>query len=175
MSNQRISLWAAFIVACVALGAAMVLPLFARSTNCGGNSAALSACRSVVLGLQSVALNRGDKAFRIMDLTQTERENFRSPTGMSWLPGAKLLVSPEPISLTQSQPRRIIAVCDSAYDNVPQHRFWRSPMSHAVAYSDGSVGLMPVGDFQRLDFSRFVDVASVPQSVSNKPMLPTPR
>jgi hypothetical protein len=175
MSNRGISVWGAFVVACVALGVVMVLPLFARSTNCGGNSAALSACRSVVLGFQIVALDRGDKAFGIADLTQTERENFRSPTGMSWLPSARLLVSQQPIRITLDEPKKIIAVCDRAYDNVPQRRFWKSPMSHAVAYSDGSVGLIPVSAFQQSDFSRFVDVASIPQSVSNKPMLPTPR
>jgi hypothetical protein len=175
MSKRGISAWTAFVVACVALGTVLVLPLFARSTNCGGNSAALSACRSVILGFQIVGLDRGDKAFRIEDLTQIERENFRNPTGMSWLPGAKLLVSQLPIRITLSEPKKILAVCDSAYDNVPQSRFWKSPMSHAVAYSDGSVGLIPVSVFRHSDFSRFVDVASVPQSVSNKPMLPTTR
>jgi hypothetical protein len=42
--------------------------------------------------------------------------------------------------IDQSQSKKIIAVCDRAFD-VPQHRFWRSPMSHVIAYSDRSVGL----------------------------------
>src|SRR5258708_7381284 len=175
MSSRGISVWGAFVVACVALGAVVVLPLFARPTNCGGNSAALTACRSVVLGFQIVALDRGNKAFRVADLTPTEQENFRRPTGKSWLPGARLLVTQQPIRITLGEPKKIIAVCDRAYDNVPLRRFWKSPMSHALAYSDGSVGLIPVSAFEQLDFTRFLDVASIPQSVSNKPMLPTPR
>ena len=145
-------------------GAAALLPVLALPSNCGGNSAALSACRSVVLAFQVVALDRGGKSFRIADLNESERENFRYPAGMSWLPGAKLLVTPEPVSITESQPKKIIAVCDSAYDNVPQRRFGKSPMTHAVAYSDGSVGLIPVPDFRRSDFSQFLDVTTIPHS-----------
>jgi hypothetical protein len=123
--------------------AAMLLPLLALPSNCGGNSAALSACKSVVLAFQTVALERGEKPFRVTDLSERERENFRDPTGMRWLHGAKVQVTSEEISISHSLPRRIIAVCDRPYDNVPQRRFGRSPMSHAAAYSDGSVGLIP--------------------------------
>src|SRR5947199_3425640 len=106
MSNRGISVWGAFVVACVALGAVVVLPLFALPTNCGGNSAALTACRSVVLGFQIVALDRRDKSFCVPDLTQTEQEIFRRPTGMSWLPGARLLVTQQPIRITLSEPKK---------------------------------------------------------------------
>jgi hypothetical protein len=165
MSNRRISVWVWVIGACLLVAApAMLLPLLALPSNCGGNSAALSACRSVVLAFQTVALDRGDKPFRVADLNVSERENFRSPTGMSWLPGARLLVTSDQVSISHGQPRKIIAVCDKAYDNVPQRRFGRSPMSHAVAYSDGSVGLIPVADYQRSNLSRFVDVMTIAPS-----------
>jgi hypothetical protein len=165
MSKRRISAWVLVIGACVLVAAAaMLLPLLALPSNCGGNSAALSACRSVVLAFQTVALDRGHIPFRVADLNESERENFRSPTGMSWLPGAKVLVTSEQVRISHGQPRKIIAVCDRAYDNVPQRRFGHSPMTHAVAYSDGSVGLIPVPDFQRADFSRFVDVMTIPRS-----------
>lgn len=176
MTRKTISVGASFVMACVLVaGAALLLPVLARSSNCGGNSAGLSACRSVVLAFRTVALARDDKPFAVAELSEAERENFRSPTGMSSLPGARLLVSQDPVRIAQSPPKKIIAVCDSAYDNVPQRRFWKAPMSHAVAYSDGSVGLISVGEFQRLDFSRFVEVANISRSVSNKPMQQTPR
>jgi hypothetical protein len=115
-----------------------------------------------MLAFQTVALDRGGEAFRAADLNESEPENFRTVTGLGWLPGARFLVTSEPVSITQSQPKRIIAVCDKAYDNVPERRLGRSPMSHAVAYSDGSVGLIPVADFERADFSRFVGVMTIP-------------
>ena len=169
-----IAFWILSVSALVVL-CALGLPMLPRPTNCGGNSAALSACRGVVLAFQTVALDRGDRPFRVVDLSEAERENFRSPICMSWLPGARLLVTPEAISITQGEPKRIVAVCDRAYDNVPQHRFWKAPMTHAVGYSDGSVGLMPLAVFQHSDFSHFVDVATIPRTVSNQPHAADPR
>jgi len=166
MSDREISVWGWVIAACaLIIAAALLLPLVARSSNCGGNSSALTACRDVVLAFRTAALERGDKPFSIADLNESERENFRSPTGVNWLPGTRLLVTTEPASITGTRPRKIIAVCDTAYDNVPRRWLGKSPMTHAAAYSDESVGLISVADFQHLNLSRFVDVASIPKGL----------
>src|SRR4051812_11630722 len=100
MSERGNIVWGWALAICVVvITAALVLPLLARSTNCGGNTAALSACRSVVVGLQEVALDRGDKPFRVANLSATERENFRIIHGMSWLPGARVLLISEQINI----------------------------------------------------------------------------
>jgi hypothetical protein len=147
------------------LVAAVLLPLVQRSTNCGGNTAALNACRSVVGAFDMVALDRGDnKPFSIADLNEREREKFSHPVGINWLAGRILLVTTDPVVITEARPKRIIAVCEEPYDNVPRRWLGKSPMAHAVAYSDGTVGLISVPDFHRLDLSRFVDVATIPQA-----------
>jgi hypothetical protein len=116
-----------------------------------------------VLSFQVVATERAERPFSIVDLSRTERESFRNPIGLSWLPGARLLVTPEPVSITLNGPKKVIAVCDEPFDNVPRRLFGKSPLSHAVAFSDGTTGLLSVADFKRSDFSRFVDVTTIPQ------------
>ncbi len=97
----------------------------------------------------------------ISNLSGEEREYFRVVTGMSWLPGSKLLVAAGPIVLSEERPRNILAVCDTPFDNVPRRIFGRAPLTHAVGYSDGSNGLISVQEFRRLDLSEFIDVKTV--------------
>src|ERR1051326_97232 len=156
--NTPIAFWVMSAAALV-LVCAMAVPLLARSTNCGGNTAALTACRSLVGAFEIVATDRGGKSVTITDLTEKERENFRHPGGINWLGGGEVLVTKQPVIISETGPKTIIAVCTAAYDNVPRRWIGKSPMTHAAAYSDGSVGLISVPNFQRLDLSRFVDVA----------------
>ena len=149
--------------AVVLICAAVLLPLLARPTNCGGNSAALTACEDIALSLQIISSDHGDKSFSVSDLGPAEREYFRRVAGLSWLPDSKILVAPGPIVLRAQQPKMIIAVCDRPFDNVPRRLFGKAPATHAVAYSDGSTGLITVGEFRRSDFSRFVDVRTIPE------------
>jgi prepilin-type N-terminal cleavage/methylation domain-containing protein len=149
------------VVAVLAICAAVVLPLLAGRTNCGGNSAALSACRHIALSFQTIALDHGDQPFSIKDLTSRERENFRDVMGLSWLPGARILVAPGPMAIGEGHPKRILAVCDHAFDNVPRRILGRSPATHAVAYSNGSTGLMSMEEFRRSDLGGFVDIRTI--------------
>src|SRR6266404_6590004 len=112
MSDRGISIWGWVLGACVlVIGAASLLPLLARPTNCGGNTATLNACRSVALAFQTVALDRGDKPFSIATLSESERENFGRPSGLSWIPGGRLLVATDSVSITETQPKKILADC----------------------------------------------------------------
>ncbi|HMJ89896.1 MAG TPA: hypothetical protein VK530_08770 [Candidatus Acidoferrum sp.] len=145
--------------AVVACGAAM-LPLLARPTNCGGNSAALGACKNIALNLVLAATEREGTAVSVTNLTSEEREYFRHISGISWLGTATVFATREPVN-ADKQPRQLIAVCNKAYDNVPQRRFGNAPFTHAVAYGDGSSGLISVEEFRELDLSRFIDAKTL--------------
>jgi hypothetical protein len=142
----------------IACGAAL-LPLVARSTNCGGNSAALAACKSAAICFRLIASERDGKPVSVADLSEAERDYFKQIAGLNWLGEAKVLVAAIPVSL-DSQKQQIVAACDRAFDNVPRRVFGKSPLTHAVAYTDGSTALISVEDYQKLDVSKFVDVKS---------------
>jgi len=163
MNRRKVTIWGAAVLSLVLIGGLVVLPLLARArvSNCGGNSAALSACRSVVFSFQVIALDRGGKLISVADLNERERENFCMPPGVSWLHGSSILVTPSPVRIAPGTYKEIIAVCDTAFDNIPQRLIGRPPMSHAVAYSDGSVGLISVKEFRRSDFIRFIDLRDI--------------
>ena len=143
----------------IALG--LFLPLFARSSNCGGNTAAISACRAAVDALRSIAIEHKYQPYRIAELNEAERERFHHVPGLHWIYGARILVTSEPFTETERENKKIVVACNQAYDNVPQSRFSKAPMTHAVAYSDGSVGLIPLSDYKSLDVSKFVDVTTI--------------
>lgn len=156
------------LLACAGAGsllllAAFILPALKPASNCGRNSAALSACRSAVLAFRLVALDRSDERAALSGMTPSERENFRQVAGLNWLHGARILVSPAAIGL---RGRDLVAVCDRPYDNVPQRWFGKAPMTHAAAYSDESTALLTVEEFKRLDLRGFVEVRSIPDPKS---------
>ena len=145
-----------------------LLPLLARSTNCGGNSAALAACKSVAVCFELVVSERAGKPVSIADLSETERDYFQQIAGLNWLGEAKDLVTAAPVS-SNNQNQQVVAVCDKAFDNVPRRVFAKAPLTHAVAYADGSTALISVADFQKLDVGMFVDVKSVqPTNLASK-------
>ena len=144
------------------VGIALLLPAFVPATNCGGNSAALSACKTVLLSFRIASGDHGGKAVSIADLNRTERENFRFIAGLNWLPDSKMLVTSEPVIVDEKESRKIVTVCDHPFDNVPQRFFGRAPMAHAVGYSDGSTGLISAGEFAHLDLKGFLDVRKIP-------------
>jgi type II secretory pathway pseudopilin PulG len=148
------------LTAIVLICAAILTPMLAGSTNCGGNSAAQTACRDISVSLRAIALAHEDQV-SLADLTPRERDYFRHVTGLSWLPDSRILVAPGPITIRDGQPKAIVAVCDHPFDNVPRRFIGKAPLTHAVAYSDGSTGLMSVEKFHRSDFSKFVDVTTI--------------
>jgi hypothetical protein len=164
MNRRKIAVMALAALGLMVVGASFVLPALARGRafNCGGNSAALSECKSIVECLQTIALERGGETVVVTNLSASERENFRLLPGMSWLQDAKVLVTRAPVSAERNRAKQIVAVCDRAFDNVPRRSSGRPPMTHAVAYSDGSTGLISMEEFQLLDLSQFVDVRNIP-------------
>jgi hypothetical protein len=157
----------------VAAAVALLIPTFALPSNCGGNSSALNVCRGIGMGFQGVALDRNESPFSVCELTDAERSNFTGLGKPSWLGDAKFLVTTNRVKVEPRAHRQIIAVCDTPYDNVPRRHFGRAPFAHAVAYSDGSAGLIPVAEFRNLDLSRFIDATNIggtlePNSAANR-------
>ncbi|MCP5426633.1 MAG: hypothetical protein H6966_00025 [Chromatiaceae bacterium] len=129
-----------------------------KRSNCGGNSAALAACKGYVTVLQLWAADHDGQSFRIDQADmQTRRELGRLP-GASWIRSARLMARSDDVRVDAADEKRIIMVCDHAYDNVPQRIFGRSPMAHAVAYSTGETGLISPAEYARLDLSGFIDL-----------------
>ena len=138
----------------------MMLPAMKRS-NCGGNSAALSACKAYITILQLWAADHHGESFHFDQAdTQTRQQLGRLP-GASWIRSGRLMARLDEVRVEAAADKRIIMVCDHPYDNVPQRIFGTSPMAHAVAYSNGETGLISPQQFARLGLSGFVDLQSL--------------
>ena len=99
----------------------------------------------------------------VTTLSAPEQEYFGHIDRPNWLRKATILVTTSPVTITDDQQGgAIVAVCDRPFDNVPERMFGKAPLTHAVAYADGTTGLLSVDEFQRLDLSQFVDVRTIP-------------
>jgi hypothetical protein len=145
----------------VVIGA--VLPILAKPSNCGGNSAALSACRNVCMAVRIVSSDRGTNFISLSGLRPEEARGFESIPGMRWLGSAHILVRTNGVLLGPSGPKEVTVVCDTAYSKVPQYRFLRAPATHAVGYSDGSVALISSAQYDALDLRAFLDIRRLTQ------------
>ena len=150
-------------IAAVACGA-VLLPSLAGRSNCGGNSAALAACKSVAVSLNLVASERGNKAVSITNLAGVERDYFKQIAGLSWLHDAKVMVT---LATVTSEARQVVAVCNKPFDNVPRRFFGKAPLTHAIAYADGTTELVSSEEFSKLDLVGFVDVKTI-QRISSQ-------
>ena len=135
----------------------LIFPAYQRS-NCGGNSAALAACQGYVTFLQVWTDEHGGKAFDYDPSDRTAIHQLKNLPGARWIQRSPLLAKLEGVRIEPNATKMVIMVCGRAYDNVPQRRFGRSPMTHAVAYSTGETGLVSSEAFSRLDLNGFVDL-----------------
>lgn len=156
--SQRRFLRAAALIGALAVCATALLPRLARPSNCGGNSAALAACKGYITVLRLWAADHDAQMFRHDHADQETRQHLARLPGASWIHSARLLARLDDVRVDSAAERRIIMVCDRAYDNVPQRFFGRSPLAHAVAYTTGETGLISPEEFARLDLSGFTDM-----------------
>lgn len=161
------TLWRFVVIATVTLSAILVLLSFtpmARTSNCGGNSSALHRVHSLKSFAASSNFERGDESFRFSELSQAELDHLAALGGSPWNREAKFYVASGKISFSETT-RRIIAVCDTPYSNVPEHRMgmwrWWAPLTHAVAYSDGNTGLITPEEYAGINKADLIDVASI--------------
>jgi hypothetical protein len=172
--KQRRLLIVLGIPAAILLCAFALLPALARPSNCGGNSAALAACKTVAACFRVIGSERGDQPVEVTSLNAQEREYFEQIAGLGWLGDAKVLVITSAVAITEQGSNTIIAVCDGAFDNVPRRFLGKSPLRHAVAYADGSTRLIPVEEFRKLDLAQFVDVTTISEKKVEPDASPEP-
>lgn len=160
-------LWRFIVIATVTLSAILVVLSFtpiAHITNCGGNSSALHRVHSLKNFAVSANFERGDGSFSFSELSESELDQLAALVGSSWNREAKFYVASGKISFSETT-RRIVAVCDTPYRNVPEHRvgMWRWPASptHAVAFSDGTTGLISPKEYAGINQADLVVVASI--------------
>lgn len=125
-------------------------------TNCGGNNAALADVRSYAIIAQMAADESTEGEFLVTSATAGQLNWLSEIANDSWLRGGQILVSMKPYRLESSEPRRIIAVCDRPFRNVPRYIFGEAPPTHAAAYSDGSTALLTAKEFAALDRSTMI-------------------
>ncbi len=158
----KIVVWSVALVAAVAA----LLPLLASSSNCGGNSAALSSCKQILI-YDRWARGTNNASFDLAQLDAVDLTNFFRTVANHWTPDAGYWLRTNGLSSTTS--RQIAVVCDHAYDNVPQPTVWnvyrRNP-AHAVGYSDGTTGLISPTEFQSLDRRGFISLTALATNIS---------
>jgi len=142
---------------CSLVAVGLALPGLARRSNCGGNSAALWRC-SLVAFLVRIETEENRGRFDLTKLSDLGKNDLKLIARSSWVRDAAILMRTNTIEPEHSD-RLLIAVCDTAFNNVPQPTLWngykRTP-GHAVAYADGSRGLISPEEFRKLDLSGFV-------------------
>jgi hypothetical protein len=151
----------ATVLAVLTWGCFAAVELMARASNCGGNSAALSYARMVMLEFK----------YGGGDATQFEAAKL-SPDATSkltrmmsrvdgWTGGATFLVQTNYQFTAEGERRELVLVCNKAFGNVPKpsaFNLWRQNLAHVAGYSDGTVELISPKQFASLDLSRFTDV-----------------
>ena len=155
--NRKVVIAGLLALATVATGA-LVLPALAPPSNCGGNSAALSACRKYGMTIRVAAANNNGE-FEVSKLSDSDQKDMLEITANHWIRDATFLIKGSKFK-TETDRKHVVAVWNRSYDNVPQPAIWngwkRTP-AHAVTYSDGSGGLISPIEFADLDLSGFVD------------------
>lgn len=156
--KKRVMLWSAFgVCAFVLLG--MLVPLVGTHSNCGGNSAAQAQCGLIAIRAK---LEASEGAFQPQHWSQYGRDEVARLSLKHWTPKATYYVRTN--LTTRAADKTVVAVCDTQYENVPQPTIWnlyRKNPAHAVAYLDGSKGLLTLGEFSKLDLANFTDVATL--------------
>ena len=155
-----------FLLGMVVAVGATTLPIFTTTSNCGGNSAALSDVHRIALAAVVYASDPPDHSFCFTTANSRQRGELAYYGHTNWCRGARFLVSTAPLYEHEKQQRRIIAVCDTPYRNVPRQWIGSAPPTHAAGYSDGSYGLIFTEEFAALDRTRFIPIDELyaPQS-----------
>jgi hypothetical protein len=128
----------------------------ARTSNCGGNSAALSNVRRYHSIVRQAALENADHTFRVTSLAAGQQDELAKVARYHWIPHARFYVSTTPFSEKQTASNQVIIVCATAYNNVPRRWIGSAPYTHAAALADGTTKLISPAELSALDRSSFV-------------------
>ncbi|MEK6705223.1 MAG: hypothetical protein AABZ06_05495 [Bdellovibrionota bacterium] len=156
LTRKRLLICSALLF--IAGACVLILPAMHRVSNCGGNSAALSACNSYAQILAHWEATHNGKRFSLSKVDPEFKRYLSDLPGADWVRSARLLAKTEDVTIDVFGPKRVIIVCDTAYDNVPQRYIGKAPMTHAVGYSNGQAGFITPEEYLKLDLSSFIDL-----------------
>lgn len=166
------SLWLLLIIVAATLFAIVVVLSFTpmlRPSNCGGNSSALYIVNSLKRFAHDASMDRPDGVFNFLKLSETESRDLAQLADSGWNRSAKFYVASGDIHFSAAT-RRIIAVCNTPYRNVPERSLgmwsWPAPPTHAAAFSDGTTGLISPTEYASINQSDLLDLVSI---VTQKP------
>jgi hypothetical protein len=139
----------------------LLLPLLARPSNSGGNSAALNNC------LQILAYSRlfnGTNLFLpdVQQMDQDDRNRFLQLGESHWTTDALYWVRTN--GLDPNNPTQIVVFCDQVFDNVPQPtigNFYKRTPAHAIGCANGTTALISPTAFAQLPKGDFAPIAAL--------------
>ncbi|MCK5708521.1 MAG: hypothetical protein KAI43_12805 [Candidatus Aureabacteria bacterium] len=154
MKWKNISIILVIFIICLVI---LLIPIITRTTNCGGNSAALWICRSyAVSSLLSSYDNNGVyhpdvKDYSFKKILKDIEEN-------SWIKDTVILVRKNSVRLDENK-KNILIIFSTPYDNCSQSTWFRKKeMLHAAGYSDGDAQLITPEEYKKIHFSRFINI-----------------
>ena len=161
------------------LGSGLILaiglsPVCFRASNCGGNSAALSWIASIAMEARLGVLSAPDHSFAFTAPDMEQRQTLMKLSRCHWIDHARFLVTTNRVTENDVKARKIIAVCDTPYRNVPRPWFGTAPPTHAAGLADGSHVLISPAEFSALDPGSFAPL-EVACAATNKPGARYPR
>ena len=147
------------ITLAAAAAAVVILTVLTPQTNCGGNSAALSACHNYALAAQIASAENHSQ----FDTGKIDKQALSELARENWgMTRSDFVVKTNSVLRNRAKPE-IVILCTKQFENVPQPTIWnfyhKNP-AHAVGYSDGKTGLISPTEFTNLNLNGFVSVAS---------------
>lgn len=136
------------------------LPLLSKTTNCGGNTAAWSNCRTIYSQLSLI--DKGHQSFSVPDLPKEDRLELARFGSYHWTGEAHYLVKRQVRLAPDSE--EVIALCDTSFDNMPQPTIfngYKRTTRYAVALANGKVKLFTPEEFSRIDRSQFIKASEL--------------
>lgn len=134
------------------VGAVVLLFPIGRTSNCGGNSAALSATRQIAMSCHvSLHESNENEILKIEDWLAAS-EN-RAVLDFGW--GVRSFWLKNRIKKDDEFP---IAVCGQMFSNVPQPTLWnlfRKNPGFAASYIDGTTKILTIEEFNDFDFTEY--------------------
>lgn len=139
----------------------VLLPLLARPSNCGGNSATLSNCNQIITYSRLFSVTNSFLP-DAQQMDSDDRKRFLDLAGNHWTADARYWVrtnNADPNNSTQ-----VVVFCDQVFDNVPQptlgnlHK--RTP-AHAIGFANGTTALISPAAFAQIPKGDFAPIATL--------------
>ncbi len=156
--KSKLILFSCFILILLAIILAIIIPQLISYSNCGGNSAALAACKQSSLIMIYESKETGK--INIEKISDNGKQALaRALIDNSWI-NAEFYLKKGDIKLSDKKKHpEIIIVCDTMYDNVPQptiYNFYKKTPRHAAGLSDYSTKLINGDEFSRINLKEYI-------------------